>query len=250
MLLTSWIVTERLHFFQLCESAFNSSNVYAYHLYDPSQKEELKLEAANPRILLIDAHNSEAALSVIDELLESLVFSKPAVFVYLNQRTNHCEQTLLRKGVMYVFGNHMQENIMVDCIMNLYTLYFSLIREEGVRSELIRLLRDCQISPRHKGYSCICDSVLLMFSSGDYCQSLTKKIYPLVAQKQGATAERVEKNLRDAIRSGWTSGGRSSIPLLLGCGRDKPPTNGEFISCVCEKLVEIIHDKKGAFDGR
>jgi two-component system response regulator (stage 0 sporulation protein A) len=115
-------------------------------------------------------------------------------------------------------------------------------RKERVTPELVRILRKCCISPRHRGYACIFESVELMFYQEDSDQPLTKKIYPNVAKKQGTTAVRVEKNIRDAIRGGWEKGGREAMSDILGCGREKPPTNGEFISCACEKMLEMVYD--------
>lgn len=69
--------------------------------------------------------------------------------------------------------------------------------------------------------------------------TLTKHLYPAVARCCGATAEQVEKSIRDTIRRAWRQGNRAVWDMYFPRGdRSKPPTNDVFLSRLCVALNE------------
>jgi two-component system response regulator (stage 0 sporulation protein A) len=240
-MLTVLIATERQRFLHLWDNPFSLSGAYVCYTSIHLRECCKKLQESRPDILLLDISNGEKALYLLDEALKITEIPTPAIFVRLGERNSALEHALLQKGAAHIFDNNMQESIIVDCAMILYERFFAGVKEDGIRPEMTRLLRACGISPKHRGYSFICDSACFMLRENDSGQLLTKNIYPQVAQKNGTTAVRVEKNIRDAIRVSWESGGRESIAEVLGCGGTRPPTNLEFLACVCEKVAEILY---------
>lgn len=236
--LNTLIVTERQEFFCRCEGALYAFDSYgklsSYHL----RELEGKLSAIQPDIVIIDSMMNRQTSKLLDVVEGAGIHNSPALFVCAEDKTPEWERHFLQRGALYVFGREMDEHMVVECAIQLYYRYCSASQEEEMQPELIRLLRECCFEPRHKGYTCIFDSVCLVLQQPSFSQSLSKKIYPHVAEKQKTTVTRVEKNIRDAIRNAWERGGDQVMPLHLGCGGERAPSNGQLIYSLCETMRE------------
>ena len=72
-----------------------------------------------------------------------------------------------------------------------------------------------------------------------FLNSITKILYPTIANKYDTTASRVERAIRHAIEVAWERGRMETIEELFGYtvsnGKGKP-TNSEFIALIADKL--------------
>ena len=70
--------------------------------------------------------------------------------------------------------------------------------------------------------------------------SITKKLYPAIAEKFDTSASKVERAIRHAIEVAWNRGKIENINSIFGLkvytSNDKP-TNGEFIALVADKMI-------------
>ena len=70
--------------------------------------------------------------------------------------------------------------------------------------------------------------------------SVTKQLYPSIAEKFRTTPSKVERAIRHAIEVAWNRGRIESINAIFGSriylGAEKP-TNSEFIALVADKLL-------------
>jgi len=109
---------------------------------------------------------------------------------------------------------------------------------------LDKMLSDIGIPYNILGRKFITDAVIyIMKYCGGYLSGIhiTKDIYPYVAEKNKTTSPRVERNIRHAIERAYNSNhSAENINKYFGnsysWNRDKP-TNAEFLSCVCNKLL-------------
>jgi two-component system response regulator (stage 0 sporulation protein A) len=73
----------------------------------------------------------------------------------------------------------------------------------------------------------------------DILNSITKQLYPTIAQMYGTTASRVERAIRHAIEVAWNRGNTDTLNGLFGYtisnGKGKP-TNSEFIALIADKM--------------
>ena len=73
----------------------------------------------------------------------------------------------------------------------------------------------------------------------DRLNSITKQLYPSIAQKFDTTPSRVERAIRHAIEVAWSRGKMDTINELFGysiqAGKWKP-TNSEFIALIADKI--------------
>ena len=95
--------------------------------------------------------------------------------------------------------------------------------------------------PAHiKGYQFLREAIKMAIDSPEIINSITKKLYPLIADKFETSASKVERAIRHAIEVAWNRGKIENINNLFGIrvyGNNEKPTNGEFIALVADKML-------------
>ena len=94
--------------------------------------------------------------------------------------------------------------------------------------------------PAHiKGYQYLRSAILMAVQDMDILNSITKQLYPSIAEEYGTTSSRVERAIRHAIEVAWGRGSMDTINDLFGytinAGKGKP-TNSEFIAMIADKI--------------
>lgn len=95
--------------------------------------------------------------------------------------------------------------------------------------------------PAHiKGYQFLREAIKMAIDTPDIINSITKKLYPSIADKFDTSASKVERAIRHAIEVAWNRGKIENINNLFGIrvyGNNEKPTNGEFIALVADKML-------------
>ena len=95
--------------------------------------------------------------------------------------------------------------------------------------------------PAHiKGYQFLREAIKMAIDSPEIINSITKKLYPSIADKFDTSASKVERAIRHAIEVAWNRGKIENINSLFGIrvyGNNEKPTNGEFIALVADKML-------------
>ncbi len=94
--------------------------------------------------------------------------------------------------------------------------------------------------PAHiKGYQYLRDAIMLSVEDVEMLNSITKVLYPTIADKFQTTPSRVERAIRHAIEVAWSRGRMETLDSLFGytinTGKGKP-TNSEFIALIADKI--------------
>lgn len=95
--------------------------------------------------------------------------------------------------------------------------------------------------PAHiKGYQFLREAIKMAIDSPDIINSITKKLYPSIADKFETSPSKVERAIRHAIEVAWNRGKIENINNIFGIkiytANDKP-TNGEFIALLADKMI-------------
>lgn len=94
--------------------------------------------------------------------------------------------------------------------------------------------------PAHvKGYHYLREAIVSSITNKSLLESVTKKLYPYVAEKFETTPSRVERAIRHAIEIAWDRGNLDTINAFFGYTVNTckgKPTNSEFIALVTDKL--------------
>lgn len=97
----------------------------------------------------------------------------------------------------------------------------------------------CGFQARQKGYRYLREAVWIAYQEPEVLSSVTKRLYPEVAKRFRTTDKQVERAIRNAIETTWTSGDPEALKMsfqeLYGDETIKP-TNTKVI----ESLVTMI----------
>lgn len=112
---------------------------------------------------------------------------------------------------------------------------------EACLSELdaSRALREMGIPSNLNGYVYLRDAIMLVLGQGDMLSSITRVVYPSIADKHNTTAPRVERSMRHAIEIAWTRGDIDTLNDVFGHTVDAEkgrPTNSAFIARIADKI--------------
>lgn len=95
--------------------------------------------------------------------------------------------------------------------------------------------------PAHiKGYQFLREAIKMAIENPDIINSITKKLYPSVAERFSTSSSKVERAIRHAIEVAWNRGKIENINSLFGVrvyNYNEKPTNGEFIALVADKML-------------
>ena len=94
--------------------------------------------------------------------------------------------------------------------------------------------------PAHiKGYHFLREAIKLAIRQPDIINSITKGLYPSIAEKFSTSSSKVERAIRHAIEVAWNRGRMETLNSLFGytisTGKGKP-TNSEFIALIADKI--------------
>lgn len=113
------------------------------------------------------------------------------------------------------------------------------INHESLDQSISHLLREIGVPAHIKGYHYIKEAIELVHRNVDALNSITKVLYPHVAERFDTTPSRVERAIRHAIEVAW---GRGDVDVIaetfshtINKAKSKP-TNSEFIAMVSERI--------------
>ena len=95
--------------------------------------------------------------------------------------------------------------------------------------------------PAHiKGYQFLREAIKLSMTNPEIINSITKNLYPTIAEKFDTSASKVERAIRHAIEVAWNRGKIENINSVFGLtvySNNEKPTNWEFIALVADKML-------------
>lgn len=95
--------------------------------------------------------------------------------------------------------------------------------------------------PAHiKGYQFLREAIKMAVKDPHIINSITKRLYPGIAEIYDTTASKVERAIRHAIEVAWNKGKIENINDVFGLrvyDTHEKPTNGEFIALVADKML-------------
>ncbi|MGN1201284.1 MAG: sporulation transcription factor Spo0A [Candidatus Caccovivens sp.] len=117
-------------------------------------------------------------------------------------------------------------------------------RSKGENKQLDEKISNIFISigiPAHiKGYQFLREAVKLAVEEPEIIGSITKKLYPTIAERFETSSSKVERGMRHAIEVAWNRGKIENINNIFGLkiyNRNEKPTNGELIALIADKMI-------------
>jgi two-component system response regulator (stage 0 sporulation protein A) len=114
------------------------------------------------------------------------------------------------------------------------------IKNKSMDERLSNIFITVGIPAHIKGYQFLREAIKMAIENPDIINSITKRLYPSVADRFATSPSKVERAIRHAIEVAWNRGKIENINSLFGVrvyNHNEKPTNGEFIALVADKML-------------
>lgn len=112
-------------------------------------------------------------------------------------------------------------------------------RKNAVETLVTNVIHEIGVPAHIKGYQYLRYAIIVAVEDMDVINSITKTLYPMVAEAFGTTPSRVERAIRHAIEVAWDRGDLETLQKYFGftvSNTKGKPTNSEFIALIADKL--------------
>lgn len=112
--------------------------------------------------------------------------------------------------------------------------------DHGLDERISNIFISIGIPANIKGYQFLREAVKLAVAEPDIIGSITKKLYPTIAERFSTSSSKVERGMRHAIEVAWNRGKIENINSLFGLkiyNNNEKPTNGELIALIADKML-------------
>lgn len=181
---------------------------------------------------------------VLEKVKEKMKDEMPKVIFVTNLSHSGFVTKAMNEGVSYFMVKPVKPEVLEERM-------FDLLSEEKPNSGALKFNKqlDEKISnifisigiPAHiKGYQFLREAVKLAVEKPEIIGSITKQLYPTIAERFETSSSKVERGMRHAIEVAWNRGKIENINSLFGLkiyNSNEKPTNGELIALIADKMI-------------
>jgi len=196
-----------------------------------------------PDILVMEVMLSNLDGFAVLEKIKSLKEKMPKVFFVSNLSHSGFVTKAIQSGASYF----MIKPISPENLENRINEVLDNNRGQSETRQLDEKISNIFISigiPAHiKGYQFLREAVKLAVEEPEIIGSITKKLYPTIAERFETSSSKVERGMRHAIEVAWNRGKIENINNIFGLkiyNRNEKPTNGELIALIADKMIMDI----------
>jgi two-component system, response regulator, stage 0 sporulation protein A len=105
--------------------------------------------------------------------------------------------------------------------------------------QITSIMHEVGIPANIKGYVYLREAIKMVINDTSFLGSITKALYPALAERHKTTAPRVERAIRHSIETAWSRGRKDTLVRLFKHAADfekSRPTNSQFIALVADML--------------
>lgn len=206
-----------------------------------------------PKVVVTDVFLRNAdAIEVMESVLEDPELSvKPIFLVVSSYDGAEIQRDVMQAGATYFFLKPFDVDMLsrrIDRYMTLKPVGNPIKNQEFEQEQnkaepdlevlVTDIIRQIGIPPHIKGYQYLRSAIIICVENPELLESVTKELYPTVAEIYGTTSSRVERAIRHAIEVAWDRGNLDNLSSCLGYNiqsRGKP-TNSELIALISDRL--------------
>lgn len=112
-------------------------------------------------------------------------------------------------------------------------------RPASIDAAITKIIHEIGVPAHIKGYQYLREAIAIVFEDVEILGSVTKVLYPRIAERYKTTPSRVERAIRHSIEVAWGRGNMEAIRNVFGytvSAAKTKPTNSEFIAMIADKL--------------
>lgn len=203
-----------------------------------------KIKEEKPKVIIMDVLLSGIdGFNLIEKINELKINSKIIVLTSLS--LDGFITKALNLGVSYymikpfsieVLKSRVKDVLNQNDVKNGMTV----VKNKNIEEKITNIFITVGIPAHIKGYQFLREAIKMAIDNPDIINSITKKLYPSIAEKFDTSASKVERAIRHAIEVAWNRGKIENINSLFGIkvySNNEKPTNGEFIALVADKML-------------
>lgn len=149
-----------------------------------------------------------------------------------------CEYQTLKERIMEFASNKFMNEEVVSYSTKSSTI--NPIKNKQLEERISNIFITVGIPAHIKGYQFLREAIKMAIDNPEIINSITKKLYPSIAERFDTSSSKVERAIRHAIEVAWNRGKIENINNLFGIRvytNNEKPTNGEFIALVADKML-------------
>ena len=195
-------------------------------------------------LIMEDLLSGIDGFEVLEKLKEKMKDEMPKVIFVTNLSHSGFVTKAMNEGASYFMVKPVKPEVLEERM-------FDLLSEEKPNSGALKFNKqlDEKISnifisigiPAHiKGYQFLREAVKLAVEKPEIIGSITKQLYPTIAERFETSSSKVERGMRHAIEVAWNRGKIENINSLFGLkiyNSNEKPTNGELIALIADKMI-------------
>lgn len=181
---------------------------------------------------------------VLEKLKESMGENMPKVIFVTNLSHTGFVTKAMNEGASYFMVKPVKPEVLAERIFDLMQSSLQQVSTMKVNKQLDEKISNIFISigiPAHiKGYQFLREAVKLAVEKPEIIGSITKQLYPTIAERFETSSSKVERGMRHAIEVAWNRGKIENINSLFGLkiyNSNEKPTNGELIALIADKMI-------------
>lgn len=232
----------------------NNNNIAEIYTANNGEDALRILQDKKPSVVVLDILLSGVdGFAIIEEAKNANMSCKFIVTTALSSET--FVQKSMNMGVEYYMIKPANPEIVAKRIFDLFSLNEVSVNKnvDMVSKNKAETTKDRQLEekitnifitvgiPAHiKGYYFLREAIKMAIENPEVINSITKQLYPSIAERFSTSASKVERAIRHAIEVAWNRGKIENINSVFGIkvySNNEKPTNGEFIALVADKML-------------
>lgn len=197
---------------------------------------ELRPDFLISEVLLSNADG----FKVIESVKKELGAASPKVIFVSNLSHAGFISKAMKEGVSYFMVKPISYENLEERIKDLTNPAVVVDSDKALDEKISNIFISIGIPAHIKGYQFLREAVKLAVDDPDIIASITKRLYPTIAEKFSTSSSKVERGMRHAIEVAWNRGKIENINNLFGLqiyGANDKPTNGELIALIADKMI-------------
>lgn len=202
-----------------------------------------EVEEALPDFLIMEVMLSGVdGFTVFEKLKEDMGVNCPKVIFASSLTHSGFVAKAMKEGASYFMVKPVSPKNVEERIMDILSSSQNVSSKET--KQLDEKISNIFISigiPAHiKGYQFLREAVKLAVEKPEIIGSITKQLYPTIAERFETSSSKVERGMRHAIEVAWNRGKIENINSLFGLkiySSNEKPTNGELIALIADKMI-------------
>lgn len=210
----------------------------------------------SPDVVLLDLILPKLdGLGVLEQVQrDDTIVKKPAFIVLTAVNKENGAEDAFALGASYYIMKPFNNEILLNRLRSLQKQGRKLLQEARpttgdtgtlpadpwrLEADVTFMIHEVGVPANIRGYQYLRDAIMMSVEDMAVLQSVTKVLYPTIAERHHTTSSRVERAMRHAIEVAWNRGRLDTLDQLFGytvntC-RGKP-TNSEFVAMIADKL--------------